>query len=122
MASDSGKDDSTPFGKACYWTFLVLFTLLLALTLKNFHQAYKLARLKSNSILIFYVSVTLVLITRVLLFTDVFADYPTRVYVIVLVTMPTFMYMITGLSLVLQNFELIGIFKNIAIMQSAQGV
>lgn len=42
-----------------------------------------------------------------------------QVYVIVLITMPTFMYMITGLSLVLQNFELIIIFKNIATAQAS---
>ena len=66
----------------------------------------------------FYVSITLVLFIRIVLFTDVFMHYNTDFYVIVLITMPTFLYLITGISLVLQNFELMMIFKNISTMQS----
>jgi len=74
-------------------------------------NAYRIGRLKSKSILIFYVSSLIVVTFRVVLFTDVFANYTWKFYVIFLITMPTFLYIITGLSLVMCNFELIIKFK-----------
>ena len=66
----------------------------------------KTGKLKSKSLLIFYISSLTVIALRVMLFTDVFAHYPWYFYVICLITMPTFLYLITGLSIVMCNFEL----------------
>ena len=112
-----GKDDNSTFGYICYWILLFLFFVLDLLAIVNFKDAYKLGRLKSTSILTFYVSVLTVVTIRVVLFSDVFADYPFQLYVICLITMPTFLYLITGLSLVLCNTELLVMFKNMQINQ-----
>jgi hypothetical protein len=74
--------------------------------------------MKSKSILIFYVSSLTVIFLRVLLFTDQFINYPWRFYVIMLITMPTFIYLITGLSQVMCSFEIIMKFKNLETNES----
>jgi hypothetical protein len=66
----------------------------------------KTGKLKSNSLLIFYISSLTVIALRIILFADVFIGYPWYFYVICLITMPTFLYLITGLSIVMCNFEL----------------
>lgn len=109
------KDDFTTFGYICYWFFFVLFILLDSLLAYNFYHGCKLGKLKSYSILSFYVSACVVITIRVVLFSDVLIEYPWGLYVIGLITLPTFIYLITGLSLCMCNFELVIKFKNIEI-------
>ena len=101
------KDDETKFGEIIYWILLVLFTGLDCLGIYNVISAYKIGRLKSRSILVFYLSSIMVVTFRVLLFSDVMIPWPWNFYVIGLVTLPTFVYLVTGLSLVMCNFELV---------------
>lgn len=49
----------------------------------------------------------MVVTIRVVLFSDVFINWYYNLYVIGLITLPTFLYLITGLSLVMCNVELV---------------
>jgi hypothetical protein len=51
----------------------------------------------------------------VCLFADVIINFQWPIYVILLITMPTFISLISGLSLVMCNLELVIRFKNIEI-------
>ena len=73
----------------------------------NCYTAHKMGKLNSKSILVFYCSSIIVVTIRVLLFSDVFIHWFKYFYVIGLVTLPTFLYAIVGLSLVMCNVELV---------------
>ena len=94
------------------------FVGLAVLGVHNAIRAYQMGKFKCKSILIFYVSSIVVIFLRIMLFTDQFIDYTWNFYVIFLITMPTFVYLITGLSQVMCSFELIIKFKNLEINES----
>lgn len=103
-----------------YLVFLVLFILLGALGIYNVVVGRRVGRLTSNSIRIFYVTSISLIAFRVVLFTDplVGSDgYPLGFYQIWLETMPVFMYIIMGLSLVTCNVELVTKFRTAEIEQ-----
>ena len=64
------KDDFTLQGKITYYILFVIFAFLFALGVLNATRAYDIGKMKSKSILIFYVSSLTVIFLRVLLFTD----------------------------------------------------
>ena len=49
-------------------------------------------------IVAFYASSVIVILLRVILFMDQWLDYPDNIYVILLVSMPAYLYLITGMS------------------------
>jgi len=118
--TSSSKDDDSTFGEIAYYILMVFFVFLDIFGCYNMMHAYKLGRLQSNSILTFYCSALIVITVRVILFSDVMFDYPTNMYVVCLITMPTFMYLVTGLSLVMGNFELVIKFRNIDLTKASQ--
>jgi len=83
----------------------------------NCYTAHKMGKLNSKSILVFYCSSIIVVTIRVLLFSDVFIRWSPNLYVIGLVTLPTFLYAIVGLSLVMCNVELVIKFRIIELGQ-----
>jgi len=64
----------------------------------NIYFATKTLKFKNNVLLAFYVSSMAVIVLRILLFTDQWANYDDTKYVILLITLPTYLYLITGLS------------------------
>lgn len=74
-ASDNQKDDNSVFGAVVYWCLFFFFLALDCFGLYNLRQAWKIGRLKSKSILCFYVSSIVVVTIRVILFSDVIFDY-----------------------------------------------
>ncbi len=101
------RDDVSEVGIIVYWILFFLFTGLTCLGLLNAKTAQAIGRLKSHSILTFYISSLLLLALRVLLFADVFLHWPLDFYLIGLITLPTFLYLVTGLALTMCNFELV---------------
>ena len=116
--SNTSKDDYSLQGTIVYYILFMCFIGLAALGVHNAVRAYRMGKFKCKSILIFYVSSLTVIFLRIMLFTDQFIDYTWNFYVIVLITMPTFIYLITGLSQVMCSFELILKFKNLEINES----
>ena len=51
---------------------------------------------------------------------DQWWDYPDNIYVILLVSMPTYLYLITGMSQVMLSVECIMKYKNFAIKESEE--
>jgi hypothetical protein len=119
MAQQDGytKDDDNKFGSVTYLVFLVLFLLLGALGIYNVVVGHRVGRLISKSIRIFYVASITLIAFRVVLFTDPLLvilngyGYPLGFYQICLETMPIFIYIIMGLSLVTCNVELVTKFR-----------
>ena len=91
----------------------MLFLLLGALGIYNVVVGYRVGRLISKSIRIFYVASITLIAFRVVLFTDplLVNGYPLGFYQICLETMPIFIYIIMGLSLVTCNVELVTKFR-----------
>ncbi len=96
--SNQFKDDYSLQGTIVYYILFMCFVGLAVLGVHNSIRAYRMGKFKCKSILIFYVSSIVVIFLRVMLFTDQFIDYTWNFYVIFLITMPTFVYLITGLS------------------------
>ena len=59
----------------------------------------------SKPIITFYLVSETVIVFRVLLFADPFADWNENFYVILLVSMPSYLYLIVGLSQVMLTLE-----------------
>ncbi len=97
----STKDDDTLASRVAYDVLFVLFFILALIGSCNTYFALKIQKFKNRSILIFYISSMSVIMLRILLFTDQWLNYPWNYYVILLITLPTFMYLITGLSQVM---------------------
>ena len=97
----STKDDDTLASIVAYDVLFVLFFILALIGSCNTYFALKIQKFKNRSILIFYISSMSVIMLRILLFTDQWLNYPWNYYVILLITLPTFMYLITGLSQVM---------------------
>jgi len=99
--SSSIKDDDSRDGRVVYDILFVIFFVLAVMGTCNIYFALKTLKFKNKSILIFYISSMAVIVLRILLFTDQWQNYPWSYYVILLITLPTFLYLITGLSQVM---------------------
>lgn len=107
------------YGKIVYYILFLCFIGIGVLGILNAIRAYNVGKFRCKSLLIFYLSSLTVILLRIILFTDQFIDYPWNFYVIFLITMPTFIYLITGLSQVMCSFEIILKFKNLEINESS---
>ena len=105
-------------GAVLYWILFFMFIGLDVFGFYNIIIANRIGKLKTKSILIFYVSSIIVLTIRIVLFSDVFIGWGDNLYQIGLLTLPTFMYLLTGLSLVMCNFELVVKFRMLDIDQN----
>jgi len=69
------KDDDTPATKIAYDVLFALFLVLAVIGIYNTYLAFKTNKFKNKAILIFYMSSILVIILRVVLFTDQWTNY-----------------------------------------------
>lgn len=109
------KDDHLLLGQIAYWLLLMLF---IGLAILGGHNILHKSASNSRSLFLFYVASLAVILLRIALFADVFLHYPYLFYVICLVTMPTFLEVITGLSLVMCNVELVLKFRSAMLLET----
>ena len=84
-----------------------IINMCLALTIRKF----------SKPIITFYLVSELVIILRMLLFADPFINWGTVTYVVLLVAMPSYIYLLVGLSQVMLTLESIIKYKNFKIRE-----
>ena len=94
-----------------------MFVFLLILGCTNVWLLKKQAKFR-KPIFAFYASSLTVIFFRVLLFMDQWIDYPTNIYVILLVSMPTYLFLIVGMSQVMLSVECILKYKNFETKES----
>ena len=93
---DHMKDDDSPQTVISYYVLLVCFTILAAIGFYNLVIATQIRKL-SKLVLTFYVASEIVIIFRLLLFMDPFIDWSTVTYIVILVSMPSYLYLTVGL-------------------------
>lgn len=96
-----------------------MFLAVLAIGCVNIWMLYTMQKFR-RPIVAFYASSLIVVLFRVILFMDQWWDYPDNIYVILLVSMPTYLYLITGMSQVMLSVECIMKYKNFAIKESEE--
>ena len=111
------KDDNTIQAEHAYDILFVMFLALLALGCVNIWMLQTMKKFR-RPIVAFYASSLCVVLFRVILFMDQWVDYPDNIYVILLVSMPTYLYLITGMSQVMLSVECIVKYKNFSIRES----
>lgn len=74
-------------------------------------------RKSSKPIWTFYIFSEIVVVFRVLLFTDPFVDWGDATYVLLLISMPSYLYLLVGLAQVMLNCESIMRYKNFKILE-----
>lgn len=84
-----------------------IVNMCLALTIRKF----------SKPIITFYLVSELVILLRMLLFADPFIDWGDVTYVVLLVSMPSYLYLLVGLSQVMLTLESIIKYKNFKIRE-----
>ena len=94
-----------------------MFLFLIVLGTINVWLLNKLSKFR-KPIFAFYASSLCVVAFRVILFMDQWFDYPDNVYVVLLVSMPTYIFLITGMSQVMLSVECIIKYKNFYINES----
>ena len=84
-----------------------IINMCLALTIRKF----------SKPIITFYLVSELVIVLRMLLFSDPFIHWGIVTYVVLLVSMPSYLYLLVGLSQVMLTLESIIKYKNFKIRE-----
>lgn len=118
-ASDTGEDIKDDNSKQTYITYLVLFVcfcLLFLFGLVNLYLARKIRKL-AKSMVTFYSVSQIVVFFRILLFTDPVVNWGDTMYVVILISMPSYLYLMVGLSQVMLTFESIVKYKNFKIRE-----
>ena len=118
-ADKSEKDDESTAGKITYGILFVFFGVLLGLGIYNFYHAYRIGKFKNNPILLFYISGMTVISFRLILFIYPLIDFDTDTYILLLVAMPTFLYLIVGLSQVMLSVDCIIKYLNLQVTENA---
>ena len=98
------KDDASTQSKIAYYSLLFLFFFLVVFGVVNLLLVFKIKKLSKQVATFYFVSQTLVLF-RVLLFADPLIDWTDYTYVIVFITMPSYLYLCVGLSQVMLTVE-----------------
>lgn len=110
------KDDSS---KPTYITYLILFvcfSLLFVFGLVNMYLARKIRKLAKPMVTFYAVSQTVVSL-RILLFIDPIVNWGDTIYVVILISMPSYLYLMVGLSQVMLTLESIVKYKNFKIRE-----
>ena len=90
--------------------------MLMGFGIVNIVLARKIRKFSKPIITFYFVSET-VIFFRVLLFADPFADWNYNFYVVLLISMPSYLYLIVGLSQVMLTLESIVKYKNFKIRE-----
>ena len=110
------KDDNSPATIATYYVLLFLFLSLALFGTVNIYLANKIRNF-SKPMVTFYFASLFVIFFRVLLFCDPFAEWDFYTYVILLISMPSYFYLLVGLSQVMVILESIVKYKNFTIRE-----
>ena len=110
------KDDSSHQTITTYYVLLGCFTGLAIMGLVNICLALTIRKF-SKPIVTFYLVTLTVIVMRMLLFADPLIDYSDSVYVVILVSMPSYLYLLVGLSQVMLTLESIIKYKNFKIRE-----
>ena len=109
------KDDNSSQAVAVYWVLFVCFFLLFV-----FGVLLVILMVRSNrfnkQMCAFYMSSLMVIMLRLLLFSDPLAKWECNTYVIVLVALPSYLYLVVGLSQVLLIFESIMTYRRTRVL------
>ena len=108
------KDDESRQTRISYYCLLVLFTMLMVFGLVNVYLAQKIRKF-SRPIVTFYLVSEMVIVLRILLFMDAlpgWEGWPDASYVILFITMPSYLYLLVGCSQVMLTLESIFKYKN----------
>ena len=97
-----------------------MFSLIFILGITNIWLLNKQAKFR-KPIFAFYASSLSVIIFRIALFMDQWVHYPFNIYVIVLVSMPSYLFLIVGMSQVMLSVECIIKYKNFEIKETESG-
>ena len=109
--TDVIKDDFDPATKTAFYVLFFLYFIMMALTLVAAYCARQ--KLRNKAMLSFYLSAFIVVLLRLFLFIDPLANYCVETYVVLLNSFPTYIYLVTGLSLFLMLLETILKYKNL---------
>ena len=110
------KDDSSKQTRIAYYVLLFCFVMLMGFGIVNIILAFKIRKFSKPIITFYFVSET-VIFFRVLLFADPFAKWNENFYVVLLISMPSYLYLIVGLSQVMLTLESIVKYKNFKIRE-----
>ena len=110
------KDDATHPTIITYYVLLCCFFVLAIMGFANICLALTIRKF-SKPIVTFYLVSELVIVLRVFLFADPFIHFGTKVYVVLLVSMPSYLYLLVGLSQVMLTLESIIKYKNFKIRE-----
>lgn len=116
----SAKDDCQPYAYADYYLLGALFIVLAVLGVQNLIRAKRLHKLSQFSTFLFYVSSLGVIFLRILLFSDPIVHWPMSIYLGVLVSLPTFLFMFIGFSQIIMSCECIVAYRNLEIKENEQ--
>ena len=94
-----------------------MFLLIFILGITNIWLLNKQAKFR-KPIFAFYASSLSVIAFRILLFLDPLVKWPYNIYVIVLVSMPSYLFLIVGMSQVMLSVECIIKYKNFEIKET----
>lgn len=110
------KDDASHETKVTYYILLIFFFVLACIGFVNVCFAMRIRKF-SKPIVTFYLVSELVIVLRMTLFTDPFVKWGDVTYVVLLVSMPSYLYLLVGLSQVMLTFESIIKLKNFKIRE-----
>jgi len=109
--SDTIKDDYDRATKIGYIILFFMYLITMGLTLISGYFARQ--KLHNKAMLSLYVSAFAVLFLRIILFMDPLMNYCMETYVVLLISLPTYYYIVTGLSIFLMLLESILKYKNL---------
>ena len=112
------KDDSTEQAKIAYYCLLVCFIALASIGAVNVYLAKKIRKF-SKAVVAFYLTSELVIVFRIILFSDPFFDWSDVSYVVILIAMPSYLYLLVGLSQVVLILESIIKYRNFKIREES---
>ena len=84
------RDDNTPQSKIAYYVLFGCFLLLALFGILNIYLAYKIRKF-SFSMVTFYLVSEIVILLRLLLFADPIIDWGDTIYVVILISMPSYL-------------------------------
>ena len=109
-------DDATKATKISYYVLLFLFLIIAVMGVVNICFSERV-RKSSKPIWTFYIFSEIVIVFRVLLFADPFVTWGDATYVLLLISMPSYLYLLVGLAQVMLNCESIMRYKNFKILE-----
>jgi len=110
------RDDADGPSKIVYGVLFGLFVPLAIFGVVNLCLACNI-RKQSKQVFFFYVVSETVIFFRILLFADPVIHWPDSVYVLLLISLPAFLYLFVGLSQVMLTMESIVKYKNFKIRE-----